>query len=140
MEEKEADDVILLQALDNGSILVVKRKLTNEFVINGRQHVIRERIRKFRKCRVSSESETKEVDNENTSYRKTYVTAGRKKVRKRYSNINPDVEFLENEGVSVKRSIYTKNCVSAKKRFVLNGQNSFIPNSLVLSKSLKKEV
>ncbi|PWA74589.1 hypothetical protein CTI12_AA175720 [Artemisia annua] len=115
MEEEEADDAILLQALDNGAFLVVKRKLTNDFVINARQHVIRERIRKFRKRIVSSESETKEVESASPSYRKTYVTTGRKKVRKCSSNKNPDVELLENERVSVKRNIFTKKSVSHKK-------------------------
>ena len=70
MEEQEADDAILLQALENGAFLVVKRKLTNDFVINARQHVLRERIHKFRKCRVSSESETKEVESASPNYKK----------------------------------------------------------------------
>ncbi|PWA54853.1 hypothetical protein CTI12_AA428180 [Artemisia annua] len=115
MKEEEADDAILLQALDNGAFLVVKKKLTNDFVINARQHVIRERIHKFRKFRISSKSETKEVESESPSYKKINVTAERKKVRKCYGNGFPDVEFREKERVCVKRSAYTKRNVCDKK-------------------------
>ncbi|PWA48648.1 two-component response regulator ARR14 [Artemisia annua] len=113
MEEEEADDDVLLQALDNGAFLVVKRKLTNDFVINARQHVIRERIHKSKKFRISSKSETKEV--EGTS-RNTNVIVERKNVGKCYGNGNPDVELLENERVCVKRRVYTKRNVSVKKK------------------------
>nr|GFB68869.1 two-component response regulator ORR26 [Tanacetum cinerariifolium] len=115
MKEDEVDDTIILQALDNGAFLVVKRKLTNDFVINARQHVIRERIQKFRKFGVSPESETKKVESAKPS-RKTNVTAEKKKVRKRYGHGNPNVELLENERVSVKRSVYTKRSISTGEK------------------------
>ncbi|GJW10321.1 hypothetical protein Tco_1576148 [Tanacetum coccineum] len=108
MKEDEADDAILLPALDNGAFITVKRKLTNDFVINARQHLIRERIQKFRNFRVSVKSETKEVESTNPSYRKTKVFSQRKKVGKYYGNRNSDVELLENERVSITRSVNTK--------------------------------
>nr|GEX17088.1 two-component response regulator ORR26 [Tanacetum cinerariifolium] len=96
--EEEADDAFLLKALDNGAFLVLEKRLTNDTVIHLRQHVIRERIQKSRQFRLSTESETKEVE-----------SASPKEM-----DING--HFLENESVSAKKSVLAMKSVLAKRK------------------------
>ncbi|GKA61175.1 hypothetical protein Tco_0760582, partial [Tanacetum coccineum] len=113
MKEDEADDVILLPALDNGAFLTVKRKLTNDFVINARQHLIRERIQKFRNFRVSVERETKEVESTNPSYRKTKVFAQRKKENIMATEIRM-LNFLKTKEFRSREALQPKNAISVE--------------------------
>nr|GEZ46277.1 two-component response regulator ORR26 [Tanacetum cinerariifolium] len=112
--EEEADDAFLLKALDNGAFLVLEKRLTNDTVIHLRQHVIRERIQKSRQFRLSTESETKEV--ESASPKEMDISAARKRMRTCYANENSDGHFLENESVSAKKSVLAMKSVLAKRK------------------------
>ncbi|KAL4574648.1 hypothetical protein LXL04_021484 [Taraxacum kok-saghyz] len=97
MRDQEVDDKFLLKMIKNGAFLVIKRPLTNEVVFQARQHVIRERLHKLEKFKMSNGSGSIKPESASLGDKRKDKCNARKNVKNCYNTGSSNVIQLDDD-------------------------------------------